>query len=376
MKRVGVITMHRVMNVGSVLQSYALCEKLSQLGANAEIIDYQYPNRFHKQDVSSLSFAKKIILFPHRVKYYLLYRSKIQKARFRQFIAQRIPMSKYYPDRESIYNAPPQYDIFMTGSDQVWNPKCMNGDSVFLCDFAKSGMKVSYSASFTVADIPDSLKHVYSDALKTYKYIGVRESSAVGLVDKLSGKEATMVCDPTLLLTKEDYIKLAADSAFDKDRDPYILVYPLSYAFDPYPQIDEVVSEVKKQLGYKVIYLHANSVEHFHIGKSITSAGPAEFVDLFLNAKFVITSSFHGTAFAINFEIPFISVVPEDMDQDSRIMSLLKTMNLTQQAIKTMQKLPSPLNLYVDYEIARNSLSEYRRLSEEFLMSIIEDDNG
>lgn len=375
MKKVGVITMHRVMNVGSVLQAYALCEKLNQLGVSAEVIDYQYPNHFHRKNVHSLSFIEKIKLFPFRVKYYLLYRGTAQKRRFNTFITKRMRLSNYYPDRRSIYANPPHYDIFLTGSDQVWNPRCMNGDGVFFCDFTRKGLKASYSASFTVSDIPDSLKTAYSAYLKTYKFIGVRERSAVALVESLSGKDATVVCDPTLLLTKEDYIKLSHDSEFKKNRDPYILVYALSYAYDPYPQIDRVVDEVKKRLGYDVIYLHANSVDHYHFGKSITSAGPAEVIDLFLNAKFVITSSFHGTAFAINFEIPFISVVPDNNAEDSRITSLLAILELTNQAVTTKQVLPNDLSLSVEYSTVRTRLNDYRNKSESFLKCIIGDDN-
>ncbi len=375
MKRVGVITMHRVMNVGSVLQAYALCEKLNQLGANAEIIDYQYPNKFHRKEVSCLSFTEKIKLFPHRVKYYLLYRSKIQKQRFKKFIDQRLSLSKYYPDRESIYIDPPRYDIYLTGSDQVWNPKCMNGDGVFFCDFAKGGIKASYSASFAITSIPAPYIKIYSEKLELYKYIGVRESSATGLVNVLTGKDATLVCDPTLLLKKEDYLKLVGDSILPKDRPPYILVYALSYAFNPYPQLDKVVKEVKNRLGYDVIYLHANSVDHYHFGKSITSAGPAEVIDLFLNAKFVITSSFHGTAFAINFEIPFISVVPDNNAEDSRITSLLAILELTNQAVTTKQVLPNDLSLSVEYSTVRTRLNDYRNKSESFLKCIIGDDN-
>lgn len=371
MKKVGVITMHRVMNVGSVLQAYALCEKLNQLGVSAEVIDYQYPNHFHRKNVHSLSFIEKIKLFPFRVKYYLLYRGTAQKRRFNTFITKRMRLSNYYPDRRSIYANPPHYDIFLTGSDQVWNPRCMNGDGVFFCDFTRKGLKASYSASFTVSDIPDSLKTAYSAYLKTYKFIGVRERSAVALVEALSGKDATVVCDPTLLLTKEDYIKLSHDSEFKKNRDPYILVYALSYAFDPYPQIQNIVNTVKEQLGYKVVYLFANSVDHYHIGQSITSAGPLEFLDLFLNAKFVVTSSFHGTAFAINFEVPFISVIPGSAKKDSRIRSLLETLDLSSQAITTNQVLPKELPIEIDYDSVRIKLDRYRGDSEKFLKQIL-----
>ena len=374
MKKIGIITMHRVMNVGSVLQAYALCEKIKQLGAEVEIIDYQYPNVYHIQQKANRGLIDKFLLLPLRVKYFLLYKKTIQRARFKHFFDHRMSLSKYYLDRDSLYADTPQYDIYLTGSDQVWNPACMKGDGVFFCDFVSQALKASYSASFATNEIPDLYKDIYKQYLSGYSYIGVREKDAVKLIKDIVNKDAVTVCDPTLLLNKCDYLELVNDSQLKLNKKPYILVYALSYAYDPYPRIDEVVDIVKKKLGYNVLYLHANSVDHYHMGRSITSAGPSEFIDLFLNASFIVTSSFHGTAFAINFEVPFIAIVPSSNHHDSRIESLLEILGLSKQAISTDQELPIDLPLHVDFDEARIKLDKYRYKSESFLKTIITED--
>ena len=365
--------MHRVMNVGSVLQAYALCEKLSHLGMDAEIIDYQYPNDYHLEKKTTLfDRIRKVLLLPQRIKYYVLYKKTVQQQRFAEFFERRMRLSKYYSSREALRLAPPTYDIYLTGSDQVWNPKCMKGDGTFFLDFVESDSKASYAASFSSHNIPENLRERYASYLNAYKYIGVREKEAVQLVGNLTNKDAVTVCDPTLLLARDDYMKIAADSKLYPSRDPYILVYALSYAYNPYPQIEKVVKYVKQKLGYKVIYLCANTVNHYHLGRSITSAGPAEFIDLFLKAKFIVTSSFHGTAFAVNFEVPFISIVPDDTKKDSRIMSILKILGLTSRAISVKQELPSNISLDMNFEEVRAKLDGYRLDSENFLKRIVD----
>ena len=364
--------MHRVLNVGSVLQAYALSVKIEQLGVHAEIIDYEYPNEFHKGGINNQQpLMESIRLLPKRLKYFVLYRSAAQKRRFQSFCKSKMRLSRHYSDHNELLQNPPHYDLYLTGSDQVWNPICMKGDGAFFFDFVKEAVKASYASSFSTTEISPAIKNIYAKYLGAYSYIGVREVSAISLVKDIANKDARLVCDPTLLLTKNDYVKLAKGSELKSPNSPYILVYALSYAFDPYPQIQNIVNTVKEQLGYKVVYLFANSVDHYHIGQSITSAGPLEFLDLFLNAKFVVTSSFHGTAFAINFEVPFISVIPGSAKKDSRIRSLLETLDLSSQAITTNQVLPKELPIEIDYDSVRIKLDRYRGDSEKFLKQIL-----
>lgn len=362
MKRVGLITMHKVLNAGSALQAYALYEKVKQLGYACELIDYKYPNEFH----SKTSHKKKSffsLLLP-RIKYFLLYRSRQQKKRFQQFWETAWESSAFYPNPLEILKNPPKYDIYLAGSDQIWNPSNISGDGTFFCEFCGNRPKISYASSFAVNEIPANYRELYERYLDGFSAIGVRESEGKTIVKELCGKETVVVCDPTLLLNADDYAPLAEASeiAFDK---PYILVYALTYAYNPYPTIQEVVDKLRKQTKLPVRYLVANSVDHYRFGKTITAAGPNEFVRLVKDAAFVVTSSFHGTAFAINFNIPFYAVVPQDKS-DTRIHSLLNELDLLDREIVVGQSLPIRLAEGMD-ENCRTRLTQYRKESEDFL---------
>lgn len=359
--------MHRVLNPGSILQAYALFVQVKKIGFECEIIDYQYPNNIHANIITEhrKRIREIVISLYNRFKFFILYRGWLQKRRYIRFMKEHLSMSKYYSTKDELFRASPCYDICMTGSDQVWNPKCMKGDESFFCTWSLNCKKVSYAASFSTSVIPDIYREQYRSWLFKYDFLGVREKSAVKVISELTGKNSSVVCDPTLLLTKEDYSPLLKHSKIHKKK-PYILVYALTYAYNPYPQLDLVVKAIKKEMRLPVLYLYTNSVEHYHVNGAITSAGPCEFVDLFMNASFVVTSSFHGTAFSLNFGIPFYSIVPDDITDDSRIMSLLQTLGVTERAIKVSQQL-NHVETSMDYCKINKLLEEFRQESQNFL---------
>lgn len=321
--KIGIITMHKVLNAGSSLQAWALYHKIEQLGYSCEIIDYQYPNQFHRSQQQTIDTRHDLIRsWINRGKYFLLYRTKKQHQRFSKFWQSSWQSSAPYNTPKSLQLNPPRYDIYIVGSDQVWNPKCMYGDPSFFCAFAKDKPRISYASSFAQADIPDELYKTYETLLSGFSSISVREEGARDLVRKLTGKDATVVCDPTLLLTKQDYAPFIAKSEI-KIKKPYILAYILSYAYNPYPTILEVIEKVSRERKLPVFYMMANTIDDYHIGNSITNAGPNEFLQLIADAECVVTSSFHGVAFALNFEKDFYAVLPKNVDNNNRIYSLL-----------------------------------------------------
>lgn len=323
--KIGIITMHKVLNAGSSLQAWALYHKIEQLGYSCEIIDYQYPNQFHRSQQQTVNIRYDIIRnWINRGKYFLLYRAKRQKQRFSKFWRSSWKSSALYNVPENLLQNPPKYDIYIVGSDQVWNPKCMYGDPSFFCAFAKDKPRISYASSFAQEDIPDELYKTYETLLSEFSSISVREEGARDLVRKLTGKDATVVCDPTLLLTKYDYAPLIAKSEIQINK-PYVLAYILSYAYNPYPTILEVIEKVSRERKLPVIYMMANTINDYHLGRSITNAGPFEFLSLIANAECIVTSSFHGVAFALNFEKEFYTVLPKNVDNNNRIYSLLQT---------------------------------------------------
>lgn len=375
-KKVGIITMHKVLNSGSALQAWALWLTIKSLGYDCKIIDYQYPNSFHQKPKDKKQKISKLNFFFLRFKYFLLYRSKIQKKRFQKFWGESWLETMHYNNRDMILKNPPLFDIYVTGSDQVWNPQYTQGDSVFMCGFIKDKKKISYASSFAQSTIPDNLKNHYREYLKEYLAIGVRESYGIDIIKELIGKDAKAVCDPTLLLKKNDYIGLANRSKINITS-PYLLAYILNYSYNPFPKIQEVIDRIACEKKLKVIYLHANSVDNYRLGNSITSAGPYEFIKLFLNASFIVTSSFHGTAFALNFEKPFYTVVPSGITRDNRIISLLEMVKASKRAITIDQDLDSWIDEEINYSIISPLLEKYRHESMEFLKeSLIKEYEG
>lgn len=331
-KTVGVITKHRVVNYGSFLQAYATQYVIEKLGYKCEIIDYQYPNAYHRYYLKNVN---PIVKYAKLIARYILmpFRYKIEKQRrfyktksemCKEYISNHILLSsKHYNTKEDLEKDQPIYDIYMTGSDQTWNPVHMKGDPIFMLSFAPKGAKkIAFSASMCSADIPKELKERYTKYLSQYSKISTRENASHKQIESLSGVTPTMTLDPTLLLNRDEW-----RTVFNTDKykgSEYILFYPLYYSFEPRPYIFEIVEELQKQTGLKVLILGDivdDCKERGFI--NVSNATIDDFISLFANANYVVTSSFHGTAFAVNFNIPLYSVVPKS-SHDNRQSDFLK----------------------------------------------------
>lgn len=338
---VGIITMHRVQNFGSALQAYALQKKICDLGYTAELIDYLYPNAEHSAKQGTKYHRKSVLLL--RIKGWLASlilffgikkgKSQAQKIQrrlkrnkcFQAFYDRYFNLSPHqYVTRNSLKKRPPQYDIYMTGSDQVWNPRFAVGDDNFMLAFAcDNAPRGAYAASFSIDQIPIDLQQIYACNLARYQSIGVREESGKDLASNFSGKPVAWVCDPTLLLTAKEWFALDTQSPLLNK--PYLLVYILHYAYDPYPQIMDIIQKLKLASSMDVVVLGGLKKGYSILGAiTFDAVGPLEFINLFRHATKVITTSFHGTLFALNFEKPFYSVIESRNTRDSRILSLLQ----------------------------------------------------
>lgn len=318
---IGILTMHKVLNYGSALQAYATQQVLSQHGYKNELIDYLFPSR-RKQ---SLKVKLRSILK----------REYRKKQKFHFFWESFLKCSpKTFSSRNELNVNNCQYDIYLTGSDQVWNP-ILNGEELpFMFDFIPSDRKkLAYAASFSKGSIPKDKQATYRELLSQYKEISVREASGVNLLNELAGIKATHVCDPTLLLDSNQWSEVATHATIRMDK-PYILAYILSYAYNPFPHIFDIINKIQNELGFQVVLLDGKLKDYFREGYTvITSAGPADFLYLIRNASFVVTTSFHGTVFATNFRKPFVSVIQSNLSMDSRMYSFVKQVGLEEQAV-------------------------------------------
>lgn len=376
--KIGIITILKVNNYGAELQAYALQRVLNLLGYDAEIIDYLfYKNPQHKKTVRSrpnFHFGiKKILverLYPIYTKIRMFLNSKnenVREQRFALFHKKNTRLSKTYKTIDELFEAKMDYDIYMVGSDQVWNPGIYSSLDPYFLKFApQNRKKIAYASSFGVSEIPSYACSYYREALKDFDAIGVRENNAVELVRHLSGKSAQWVLDPTLLLTKDNWNEIAVLPEEVKGVcDGYILLYELT----PCPYILQLAHYFSKSLNLPIVRICKNaSVEDRDRSIiNITDAGPNEFIGLFAHAKLVITNSFHGTAFSINLERDFYTVTPLRKQNNSRQQSLLKLFQLESRLLVEGVKFPPVEHRHIDYIPVMQRLSEERKKSIRFL---------
>lgn len=372
-RRIGIITMHRVYNYGSALQAYALQYVIEKMGFKAEIIDYNYPNSFqYKRGVPPPVNNWKTIIIRLMGRFHPYNRVS---HKFRKFWSKNFSLSPYFPDFESIHSSNISYDLCVTGSDQVWNPAFTKGDTTFLLDFIKKDIpKISYASSFSTTNLDNTYGSLYAKLLAEYKAISVREQGGAKIVKELTGKKAVVSIDPTLLLTASDWQKLTDGHKCKKPtEEKYLLLYVLSYVFNPSPYIYELAYSISEKLSLPIVAIgrKVKSVKRNNLIHWIEDIGPIEFIQLFANATVVVTSSFHGTAFAVNFGSKVFSVVKKG-STDDRISSFLNSVGL-EKAIVSMgtpfEKIPTEENITV----AQQSLEKHREDSMNYLQNAIID---
>jgi len=366
--RLAIITMFRLNNYGSVLQAFATQQVIKRMGIESDIVDYKYPNEyqykrgFKRPSKTSLKYKIAKIL---GIREFL---SKIVKS----FISQYIQSTHFFTTKDEILKDLPIYDIYLVGSDQVWNPRFMKGDDVFLLSFAPSDKKkISYSSSFACNSIADQYIDSYKEWLSKFSAISVREKQGVHLIKELTGKDVTVTLDPTLLLNKEEWLVFSNQKPF-KSKKNYILLYMLGYAFDPSPDIYNLLKYYQEKYDYKVISF--TPIPKQYSIKNVKILYRTDFFDFlhyFANASLVITSSLHGTAFALNFGKPLISVVNDKNKlSDDRQCSILESLNL-ESCVFYKESAIDSVNPYYDKIEEQKNLQQMRDASISYLKRAI-----
>ncbi len=379
-KTIGVITIFNVNNYGAELQAYATQKALQQMGYDAELINYPfYKNARHISTYASrptfpMPIKKRLKewTYPKITNLKLFFQNTISEEKRRTNFARfhnYTNLSPEYRTIEALYSAEKKYDAYIVGSDQVWNPGIYSSLDPYFLKFApKDRKRISYASSFGVSIFPDYTKEYYQEALSGLDFISVREENAVQIVKKLSGREAYWVLDPTLLLNVQEWAKVA-NPVSDLPK-KYILLYELT----PCPYLKRLALKIAKEKGLKVVRIIKDAVVVEKDGSiiNVTDAGPSEFLWMFYHANFVITNSFHGTAFCINFNKDFYVVTPVRMNNNSRQQSILRLFNLSQRIIKEGEPLPDKNQWKVDFEHVNSILERERKRSIDYLIMAID----
>lgn len=332
MKKVGIITIQKSSNYGACLQCYALFKYVESLGYNCEIIDLHRPGVKHqkycasKRFVSSRYSIKKVII--ERIKKLcgknieqIYPRSVIRMDKIHNF-NERMKYSRPYVCPDELYDNAPVYDIYISGSDQLWNPTMNYCIEPYFLTFAPKGSKkISYATSIGVADLQEKEKQSYKIWLSDYSHISVREKTAQQLLSSFVGKTIEQVLDPSFLLTKEEWLSISIDPKISK---PYILLFTLEFS----ERLLQYVNRLKIESGLEVVYLcwRQPVVSLDYIVER--DAGIEEFLGYIRNASLVITNSFHGSVFSIILETRNFFSFVGGSKRGSRIVDLLSQFNL------------------------------------------------
>lgn len=332
--KVGILTFHASHNYGSMLQAYALQNVISQLGYDCEIINFRtirqrrcfkpFWREYHKIDM-----LKTLVRLP-RISYdaYIKYRL------FEKFLKDDLKLStveyKSYSDLETGAQG---YYAYVSGSDQIWNVSCYDWDKAYGLGFVKNGRRIAYAPSMgpipeqEVVTRTDNM-NLLGEYLTKYDAISVREPKAAHIVKNLTGQNAQLTLDPTLLLTSSDWLKLDSRDALIKG--DYILLYSPWQNEALYQEAIAIGEKFKTKIVVTLPYDYSHYRNNPNIIFKIAT-GPKEFLNLIRHARLVIGASFHAAAFAVIFKRQLYAY---NGMEDSRVLSLLSLTGLEQFAEK------------------------------------------
>ncbi len=324
MKKIGILTYHTGYNYGASLQAYALQTVVRRMGHDVETINFETERFVNSREM----FARS----PHRLKEWikvisrLPYYGSLQRRQqlFDKFTNECLVLSPLYRQEKAVIEHAKDYDCIICGSDQIWNlseDDAPAANHLFFLNFPKAQRRVSYAASFGKW-VKEASVHVdeFLPWLQTFDKISVREISGVEYVRSL-GLDCQICLDPTVLLDKNDYEQICADRIVDKK-------YVLLFSWACTSEIVRAAKEVGRMLDLPVINIVPPPRAMFSGLERRLDVGPREFLSMIKHAEFVVTNSFHGTAFATTFEKPYASLVVNNK-YDLRMKSLLEQLGIS-----------------------------------------------
>lgn len=386
--KISIVSCYFMNNYGSLLQAYALQEYLILQGHNVENINISGISRelnvkkvrYYVREAKDFSVVLNKLGRVKRVALKKIYPAYAQLMGQRdkcvkEFRTNQIILSKAFQNKAEMTTNVQNSDAVVIGSDQLWLPSNIVADYYTLTFVPEHIKKVAYATSFGIPVLPERFCDITRQFLKRIQYLSVREQTGVEIVNNLGIPECKLVCDPTMLLTREQWLELVPNkTVYDE---PYILCYFLGARTEH----RDFAKRVREITGYKIVALiHCEQ----YVGNDTGYAdympydvGPAEFVNLIRHAKIVLTDSFHGTVFSVINNKQFFNFTrhsdDETLSTNSRIYNLMDILgirdraNVQQQAIETVMQHP------IDYSIVQEKLKAFCEESRKFLNAALAD---
>lgn len=386
MKKVGIVSCYFKNNYGSALQAYATKRILDNNGIPNETIkvddniDFKKgKKKYYISQILNFNFIKSKfgmikLKFDKLINKELKQNITIRNKKYDEF-RKEFNLSRSCTDYKGLKQlAEEKYSDVIVGSDQLWLPVNVVSNYYTLNWVPEEINKISYSTSFGISNIPKKYKEQYKKFLERINFLSVREESGVKIIKEITNIDAKLVCDPTLLLTKEEWEEISIKERIITDK--YILCYFLGNNIEH----RKFAERLKKETGYKIVSLnHADEyVKYSDIFADITpyDVGPKEWINLIKNAEYICTDSFHGTVFSLIFNKIFFDFrrynEKNKASTNSRLDSLLKIANVSNERILTgKENVKDVLKYKIDYEIVNKNLDKFREDSKKWLLSSI-----
>lgn len=359
LKKVGILSFHKVINYGAVLQSYALNRTFRELGTKCEHIDYTAIKIKESYD----PFVIKTRGDFHTLIDYVagFTANRLTEKRFNIFIGKYIPTSRNYT-QETLNDARGKYDLLVCGSDQIWNTDLTGNDYAYFLNFDNSSKKASYAASFGKTSLSDDIKEQVKECLDDFSIITVREESASELLREIVNNESTVVPDPVFLLHRNEWEKLCRGKRIVKEK--YILLFILH---DNASTV-EFAEKLSNNSNFKLISI-SNSIKRVGSSKKVKGCGPEEFLKLIRDAEYVITDSFHASAMSIIFNKKLYIGLKEGnlASLNTRIDTLAKKFQLRDRIIRKGMTINESMN----FDYINNQLEKEKKFGRENIVKMI-----
>lgn len=328
-KKIGILTFHFPINYGAVLQAFALSKACQLMGGDVEVVNYFSTNQerannifLDKQRGCLKSMLYVLLVLPY---WQRLWR---KKHRFQDFIKNHINISPRFKNLEELELGLGPKDIYLTGSDQVFNPVSDGNIKVYYQSFhnKRIGIKAAYAPSFGISSFSEDLSNKIRPLLCDFDYLSCREDDGAAYISSLTGNNTPVVLDPVFLLSASEWSKCAIKDVQSNYQDEsYIFVYDLNGRNN----LISIANKIGQKKNLPIICLTTKkyNVSRYRVDEIIMDAGPLEFISLIRDADTVVTDSFHGTAFSILFNKKFVTynALPR---ASVRITSMLNKLNL------------------------------------------------
>jgi len=371
--KVALLSFVKNINYGGSLQEYALEYAIKKYGNENIFCEYlNYHKNFYRDSIIWLArkmlygFMRKDDFPSWTIKEFLgIVRSR--SGGINSGAAKEFEKFWRYTDfsqklnKKELRKIEDKYDIFIVGSDQVWNCGRLNLDTTYLLDFISDDTKKgSYASSIGLKKIPEKYKKKYLKYWNKFKYLSCREREGSKLIENLTGRKAEWVVDPTLLLDKAEWEKIADISVIGNEK--YILLYMLDKS-ERLLKFAERVSQDKK---LKIVKIYSDIQKN-------NAIGPRQWIGYFLHAECVVTNSFHGVAFSVNFNKDFYVEVTQKSfftESSSRITDFLNELGLNERLIGDSAAVKTEK---IQYGQINSKLVDMREKSLAYLLSMLRD---